>query len=336
MSLLPLVILCATLTAPANDADVPRVVPDELVHLSFEAGDRIRVIARYRSQVGTRIGIEESDWTFEVPAESRFDVLYDSKSRRGLLEILARADDSSGRIRWVVESIAVAAPVETLLAERLAAWSLLDDDRRRALLSWGFRVTEPDGEEAHPAREQVAETWARGRDPALSEGLIEGVRWLETAHPMLVNDPRWVEFANDIAKKHGNDVALVGRLEELGLIRGHGAWRPRAVFLREYGMVEREGELMTIDHSHLRDEIDRWNGLGQQASLLRGKTSAQYAKHIAAAEVIEGMSREEVVQSWGYPHRVTWQRGRDEFFEGWTYPEREVYLVDGHAFMVLE
>ncbi len=331
MSGLVLLLAIVLVAPPGGEETVPQVVAEELAHFSPTEGAQVRVLARYSSQVGVRMELEGCEAKFIVPEEKRFQVLMDSKTRRGILEIHARANRSNGGSwEYRVEDIQGTPAADSLFAGLSARLDSTPSPRRRAVIGWALGLST--GEEQIEFREQVASRWADLATDELGRDQESAVAWLKIGHPHFEGDDRWIAYANQLAEKYGNERSVTSTFESLGLIESSKGWRPRSVFLHETGMIERDGERMTLDQSHLRDEIARWSERRQQASLLRGRSTPQYKELAGSHEVAEGMKREEVVLAWGYPHRVTWKREGNSFYEGWIYENREVYLIEGLVF----
>jgi len=313
-------------TAAARET---KVIAEELAHFSPAEGSVLSVLVRYRSLVGARLEVEGCESVFTLPEESRFPVIADPKTRRGILEVRCRVGrGAQGETILAVEEIRATAGGEALFAELAGRLAASSPPRRRAILGWALSLSEA----GSPWRERATATWTAIAPEEIQRGREDALAWLAVAHPHLESEARWIEAANRLAERYGDEREVPLKLNELGLIASSEGWHPRSNLLRDIGMVLRDGETITIDQSHLLDEIAHWKEGGQPADMLRGRTAVQYARDAEAGVVAEGMKREEVVLAWGYPDRVTWRREGDALFEGWFWPRREVYLVDGAVF----
>jgi hypothetical protein len=63
------------------------------------------------------------------------------------------------------------------------------------------------------------------------------------------------------------------------------------------------------------------------AKYLKTKYGAKYAKHIANEEIILGMTREMVVESWGIPQGKTEKTDASGVFEKWAYAIYKLYDI---------
>ena len=320
--------LVALLLLPAAIAaeEPNRFVADELSQLDISRPLEGRLVARYGSRVGNRLELDGTEIPVVLDPQAYFPALAEAKAARGLMELVVEPTD--GRSLRVVDVVPCPGAREVFHAIE-SQWDERSTPRARAVLRWGFREAEHEGA---AFLEELAARWNRHGSERIEDGRESALAWLRLGSSALIADPRWIEFANAVATKFEGDPAVIATLEELDLIQTEARWRPRRLFLGEVGLVQRGEETITAERSQLLDRMRAWKGSGQQATLLRGKTTAQYQRHVEAHEVVSGMEREEVVKSWGYPLRVTWERRDGSFYEGWSYRDKSVWLIDGWVF----
>ncbi len=322
--LLCLILAWAPTPSPAaGNGSIERVVADELGHFDF--GGRILVVARYKSQVGTRLEVEGTTKNFLLPEDKHFDALGVAKSKRGLLEM----EVSSGDRGFVVHDIRETSDSRTVFQELSKNIEKHSAPRQRALIGWGFREANGRGNEF---LEDLTSRWQKSGPDQIKLGRESALGWLRLSANAIGTDPRWISYANQVASQFPGDPTVIAALDELDLIETESHWRPRSLFLKELGLVESQEEVLTFEQAELRKRVEEWQAGDRQATLLRGRTTAQYKRHVQAGEAIEGMEREEVVLAWGYPKSVSWIRKGKTFYEGWFYGEREVFFTEGWVF----
>lgn len=312
---------------PAPPAAGTRLLAEELAYFTPPEGSLSLVLVRYRSQVGARLEVEGSDAVFVLPEDRRFPVIADPKTRKGILEVQARVTrGSQGETVYAVEEIRTTLGGESLFVDLAARLPGTPPARRRVVLGWALARA---GAEPGRLRDAAIARWVEFGEEELNRDRDSAVDWLAAAQPYLPTEPKWIEFANRIVERYGSDREVASKLGELGLVPTSRGWQLRTALLAEIGMVERDGQTITLEQAHLLTEISRWREREQPADMLRGRTAAQYARDAEAGKVSEGMKREEVVLAWGYPDRVTWRRESGTLYEGWFWPTREVYFVEG-------
>ena len=328
-SLLSLV-FCASMVSilPAAPSDTALLVVDELGVFTLDSGQKVRVLGRYRAQVGMRLELEGLDASFELPEDSRYPALLRAKGDRGLIELTAVPGSRRGEYRVV--DIAEPPTFPDDFESMLAAARKRPPRAQSAFFGWAFREAQkPDSALLDP----LVTAWIDWGTQERSASIERGIRWLQIARPALEAHSSWMTAAQSLVDTFPGNQKVTKALRELDLIETSHGWRPRAVVLAERGLLEMDGEILTLEQFDLREEVLTWRQRDQQASLLRGRTTAQYQRHVKAREVVEGMERDEVVLAWGYPAEVTWLREGKQVFEGWFYPDHKVFFVDGWVFV---
>jgi hypothetical protein len=304
-----------------------RLLAEELAFFTPPEGSLALVLVRYRSQVGARLEVEGSDAVFSLPEDRRFPVIADPKTRKGVLEVQARVTrGAQGETVYAVEEIRTTLGGEALFTDLAARLPATPPARRRVVVGWALAYA---GTDPGKLRDMAIARWVEYGGEELNRDRTSAIDWLAAAQPYLSMEPKWIEFANRVGERYGSDREIAAKLGELGLVPTSRGWKLRSALLAELGMVERDGETITLEQAHLLTEISRWRERAQPADMLRGRTAAHYAREAEAGKVSEGMKREEVVLAWGYPDRVTWRREGGLLYEGWFWPTREVYFVEG-------
>ncbi len=327
MSLLFALILAVTPTVLGDDL---RVVPGELPHLKLEAGQVLKVTARYRAQLGSRIEVSQSPETFQLPPDHYFPELREAQGNQGLITMTVIVTASEDGFELLIQEVSSCSNRTKWFENRIQNSEHLAVERQKALFSWGFGEVKTIGEPA--LLDSISEHWVQLARSEISQGFSHALSWLRIAANVLDTDERWIEIVNEVARLYRANPSLNSDLEALSLIKAGDRWRARSELLKELNMVDRGGTPTTIDQVQLQEQIDHWNSLREQATLLRGKTSGQYKQHISVSEIVKGMTRDEVILARGYPERVTWKRVGDSLYEGWFYPGLDSYLIDGVVF----
>ncbi len=306
------------------------VVPEEIPHLKLEIGQLLDVTARYRSQLGSRIEVNRSPVTFQLPPDHYFPALREAQANQGLIQMTVRVIEAEHDFALQIQSVATRTNRTEWFERRIQDSEHLATERQMALIGWGFGevMTIDDSD----LLESTTGHWYQLARSEISQGYPHALSWLRIAANSLETDQRWIEIVNEIARLYQAIPSLNSDLEDLSLIKAGGRWRAHSELLKEISMIEKGGTLKTTDQVQLLAEIDRWKLLGEQAKLLRGKTSGQYQRHIAAHHVVKGMTRDEVILARGYPERVTWKRIGDTLYEGWFCADFESYMIDGVVF----
>ena len=317
------------LTAPSGDGEaLPQLVADELVHLPPGEVAEAWVIARYGARVGSRLEVEGSERSFLIGPEAEGEPLARAKARRGLMRLrVAFTDTENLEIREVHS----APPPLGVFRMLSAPTRSRGTERTEALLRWALRES---GRGDPQLREEATRSWRAHAQRRLADGAETALHWLEFPAPMVGEDPRWLDFANALARRFPADPQVEAGLAAAGLTANAGRWLPRAAFLRERGLVEQQGRVVPIGRVALAKAIESWSRERRRASLLRGKTRGHYERRVSAGEVIEGMTHDEIIQAWGYPPEVTWERRGERIFEAWIYGAGSIYLVEGLVFLV--
>ncbi|MFN0057111.1 MAG: hypothetical protein ACKVX7_01520 [Planctomycetota bacterium] len=326
---------CSTLGA----SETKRILATELELVSLQQGDRIEIVARYQSLLGTTLKVEDCEAEFEIDSDREYPALFDPDLRN--IQLMVRcvrsAPTAGGAVRFRVEEIQKApAPLELfrdLLAVRPATPSWHCD-----LLAWALETANTKN---LPELDQAARTHFEqllkkllAAPPSADTG-AGALSLLESTHPFEGDAPEWQALLLSFADRYGDRPPIAARLEVLGYMLGSGGWRRENELLEEAGLTRLGGRITTLRNAQLESRLRVWAENRTAPELLRGLTDSQYRQHARVHAPKPGMNRSDVLAGWGYPEQVTWIR-RDYLFESWTVRTEQTthtfYFVEGFLF----
>ena len=207
--------ICASLASPlvAKTSDSSLLVVDELQAFNIESRQEVRLLGRYRAQVGSRLELEGSDASFQLSDGARFPALLRAKADRGLIELTAVRGERRGEYR-VLDVVAPPNFPEAFPAF-LASARKRSPRAQEAFFQWAFR------EAALPGAtilDPLTEGWLAWGEQERKAGVDRGIRWLQIAESTLSAHSSWIAAAQSLIDAFPGNPTVTDALRDLELI----------------------------------------------------------------------------------------------------------------------
>jgi len=314
-------------------------IPPSKIHNPALLNTNIYLAGKYKEVVGDRLYLlmEHPDMIRLASRATLRRLIHTAKAGKDNIRLYGRIqmNRSTSRIEFIVYWMDVTAGDDVIFAQRFEQTALDDAEAYLALGDWAKKRQMQDM--ALTAYKAALTTKRR----LLPKSDFKKRLALVDLYLNLLDDRASATvLLQECAKLQPNHAGVQKRLQDYGYTLYNHEWILLQDYRKEEGFVQWHGKWVQPEEKAFKDAIDKWQSTSVPLRKKREKRTWQnlLADAVKNKTIVLGMSKTEVLKTWGYPTFIAKKISGQTAYEQWGYADgvRYLYLEDGLVFTWIE